>query len=558
MNRLPKGCAIALIITGVLAALLLVAGYLFHPKLVSLAQEQVDQFLRKEGLFLDYELHTGRLDGAVTLRNIVAYETGTKQKRVASLDHLIIRIGLRSLFRDHVLRTRLSTRDAIFTVYGDEKTGNPAFEELNLSFDCRPGSVKIDKLATRFQGIDLQVNGEVTIEAGNAPAAAPTPVPSGSAAPAAAPAPATPLDFSAVANLAPALDYRQAAWTPRIAATLTGTHSRVRDSAWEVQVRSDSFPSKGVDLGFAGKVITGKDGNLAIEKAQLTHGEAAANVAGKLFPDTDLLEISQFDSNLDWIAILQDHPGVKGAWEGLTTIQAPQLTGAGNHHLVDPNLSRITFTLGKCAVRYRMKDGKPLPVEKISAKGLLEKGTLRLQSLSASLAKGNASGEITYTPFAEAPGWGANLKGTHLYLPEITSPVEGKALVGFVDFTFAGQGKDKPEALQGQGNVSVTQGDFFHTKVFGPLLLFLHKMSNNPDKGNPQELHAGFVIQNGVLRTENLTLEISEAHVQAKGTIDLVKEFARFEAQAKLRGPLGLTVDLIGEGPLEKVEWRKK
>lgn len=561
MKPLPKGCSVALIVLAAVAVLLTAAGLIFAPKLKALAHEQVLQFLQNEGLFIDYQTKYGRLDGAVTLVDIVAYETSAKQKRVASLDRLVIRIGLRSLFRDRTLRTRVSTKDATFTVFGDEKTGSPAFENLNLSFDCRPGSVKIDSLAARFQGVELRATGEVKIDRGAAPAISAAPsAPSAAArpAPAAAPAPSTPLDFSAILNLAPALDYRQASWSPRMEVTIAGTHSTLRDSTWEVQVQSTSFPSKGVDLEFAGRVVTGKDGNVTIDKAQLKHDSGEASVAAKLLPDTKTLDISKMDSTIDWVSVLRDHPGVKGAWNQISVTQPPQLSGSGSHHLEKPELSHITFSLGKFALRCEMKDKKLVAVEQVSAQGVLDKGLLRLAPLNASLAKGNASGELTYTPFAEVPGWGANLKGSHLYLPDLLAPRDGKQLVGFVDFNFSGQGADKPQALQGQGKFSITKGDFFHTRVFGPLLLFLHKLSNNPDKGNPQELHASFTIQNGVIRTDDLVLEISEARVTAKGMIDLVKESARFDAQAKLRGPLGITVDMIGEGPLEKVEWRKK
>lgn len=555
MKRLPKGCSIALIVASIAAVLLAGAGYFFSPKLVALAQEQVDQFLRKGGLFLDYELHTGRLDGAVTLRNVVAYETGTKEKRVASLDRLVIRIGLRSLVRDRVLRTRLTAKDATFTVFGDAESGNPAFENLDLSFDCRAGLVRIEKLKTRFQGVDLQATGDVRIDQEGASSAVQPAQPAPAATPS---APATPLDFSAILQLAPALDYRKASWAPRIRATIDGAHSRERDSSWDVQLETVSFPSKGVELAFTGRVVTGKDGNVRIETAQLRHGDGEANMTGAIIKDSDTLEISRLESTLDWIAIARDHPAVAGAWDSISTTQPPRLAGSGSHHLENPDLSRLTFTLGDFSLRYQMKDQKVLPIEKISAQGSLEQGLLRLGSLKASLAKGNASGEVTYTPFAEVPGWGLNLAGSHLYLPDFTTPVDGKQFVGYVDFTFAGQGADKPEALQGQGKVSITNGDFFHTNVFGPLLLFLHKLSNNPEKGNPQELHASFTIQNGIVRTKDLVLDISEANVQAAGAIDLVKQTARFDAQAKLRGPLGVTVDLIGEGPLDKVEWRKK
>jgi hypothetical protein len=558
MKPLSKGCVIAVIVLVVVAALLTAAGFIFGPRLKVLAHEQVLQFLHNEGLYVEYQTKYGRLDGSVTLVNIVAYETSAKQKPVASLDHLIIRIGLRSLFRDQSLRTYLSTKNAKFTVFGDAPADQVAFENLNLRFDCRPGSVILDHLAAQFLGVDLRAKGDVQIDRGTGPSTAGSrAVPSGQPA-APATLPTTRLDLSPILHLAPAFDYRKASWKPEIEATVHGVHSTVRDSTWDVQVQSSSFPSKNINLDFTGRVVTGKNGNTVIEKAQLNHGKTEANVAGTLVRDTDMLEISRFDSNLDWVSLLRDHPAVGGAWNPVSVTQPPQLSGSGSHHLKKPELSHLTFSLGNFALRYQVKDQKLVTVQQLTTQGLLDKGVLRLTPFNASLAKGSASGEFTYTPFVETPAWSTNLKGTHLYLPDLVAPKDGKELVGYVDFTFAGQGAKKPEALQGQGNFSITNGDFFHTRVFGPLLLFLHKLSNNPEKGKAQELRASFTIQNGVVQTKDLAMEISEAHVQAAGTIDLVKETARFEAQAKLRGPLGLSVDLIGEGPLDKVEWRKK
>lgn len=557
MNPPSKGCTVALIVAVAVVGLLAAAGYVFGPKLKALAHEQVLQFLHKEGLYIEYKTKYGRLDGTITLVDIVAYETSEKKKPVARLDHLVIRMGLRSLFRDHVLRTYVSTKNATFTVVGDPQTGDAAFENLNLRFDCRPGQVLMDHLTAQFQGIDVQASGEIRIDRGPGSPGSTTPAPAAAAAAPTAP-PTTPLDLSAILKLAPLLDYRKATWRPQVVATVTGTHSSLQDSTWKVDVHSVSFPSKGVDLDFAAQLITGKNGNLSIQKAQLKHGKGEANVDGMIARGSDTFEIRHFDSTLDWVALLRDYPAVNGAWNPLSVTQAPQLDGAGSHHLKNPDLSRLTFTLKEFAVLYEMKDKKVIHAQEIGAKGALEKGVLRLNPLTAFLAKGNASGEVTYTPFAKTPGWTATLKGTHLYLPDLVAPKDGKQLVGFVDFDFNGKGADQPAALQGQGKFSITNGDFFHTRVFGPLLLFLHKISNNPDKGNAQQLHASFQIQNGVVKTSDLALDISEAHVTASGTIDLVKEMARFEARAKLRGPLGLSVDLIGEGPLDKVEWRKK
>lgn len=561
MKPLPKGCTVALIVALAVVGLLAAAGYIFGPKLKALAHEQVLQFLQKEGLYIEYQTKYGRLDGTITLVDIVAYETSAKKKPVARLDHLVIRMGLRSLFRDHVLRTHLSTKNATFTVVGDPQTGDAVFEALNLHFDCRPGQVRIDRLTAQLQGIDIQATGDIQIDRGTGSpgSAMPAPAPAAATSPATPGAlPTTPLDLSAILKLAPILDYRKATWRPQVTATIAGTHSSVRDSTWNVDVRSASFPSKGVDMEFAGQLVTGKDGNLTVQKAQLKHGKGEANVDGVIARGSDTFEIRHFDSSLDWVVLLRDYPAVNGAWNPVSATQAPLIEGSGSHHLKNPDLSRLTFTLRDFALLYEMTDKKVVHAGEIGAKGSLEKGVLRLNSLTAFLAKGNASGEVTYTPFATTPGWTATLKGSHLYLPDLVAPKDGKQLVGYVDFNFTGKGADKPAALQGQGKFSITNGDFFHTRVFGPLLLFLHKISNNPDKGNPQQLHASFQIQNGVVKTTDLALDISEAHVTASGTIDLVKETARFEARAKLRGPLGISVDLIGEGPLDNVEWRKK
>ena len=547
MKPLPKGCSVALIVLAVVAVLLVAAGLFYGPKLKSLAHERVLDFLRNEGLFVEYQTKYGRLDGAITLVDIVAYDTSAKQKRVASLDRLVIRIALRDLVRKQIVRTLVSTREATFTMFGDPKTGNTAFEHLNLDFDCRSGLVQINRLSTLFQGVELHATGEVQIDHG-----------AGQPKAALAKMATTPLDFSPVLRLAPALDYRKAKWTPRIDATVKGSHSTMKDSSWDVQVKTDSFPSKGVKLDLNGRVVTGKNGNVTIDNVQLKHSSGEANFAGAIVKGTDTLEIRRLDSTLDWIALVRDHPAQEAAWKPLTVTQPPHINASGSYHLVKPELSKMTFSLGKFAVQYQVKDGKLVSIPELTAPGTLDKGILRVNPLTAFLAKGNATGEVTYTPFAEVPAWSANLKGTHFFLPDLVPPKGGRQLLGYVDFSFNGQGAQKPEALQGKGNFAITSGDFFHTRVFGPLLQFLHKLSNNPDKGKTQELHASFTIVNGVLTTKDLALDISEAHVQASGTMDFVKQTARFDAQAKLRGPLGLTVDLIGEGPFDKVEWRKK
>jgi len=635
MNRFPKALVALLIVLGVVLVLA-AAAFFFRPDLVRLAKEQIDQFLSREGIHLDYTLSTGgRIDGVVVLRDLVVYETARKETAIARLNHLYVRVPLRALFRDRALTTHLFTRNAEFTALAREENEEDAtLEDLDARMDCLPGQLAVRSIRGRLRGVTLRASGDVRLpsptagpkdplgefpanpdpreEPDPAPPSAPSgssppgpppaqpagprgpaPVPSGieeepSPAPApnaeppvpvptTTPAPAaataeggepepdgpsssanpTHLDFSPLLQLASLLDYREADWEPRITATFSGAVSDgTGESNWDVGVETRDFPSRAVQLTVSGTLLATPDGDLIISEARIIHESGEAVLAGSLRDAEDEVRIERFESHLDWIGVLRDHPAVEEPWDSCTVVEPPRLTATGSWHLETPEATDLTFSLSQLSLEYQQAEGKPLPMEQIATEGTLREGLLHLRDGTAVLAKGIGEGDLTYTPFAEEPMWTADIEANQMFLGAFASPEDGTAMSGFIDLRFQGEGGSEPSDLQGSGELSITQGDFFHARVVGPLLRFLNRISRNPDKGNPDELEASFVIQDGIISTSDLVLEISEASITAAGTIDMNTEEARFEAEARLRGPLGVSVHLLGDGPLDNVAWR--
>jgi hypothetical protein len=135
---------------------------------------------------------------------------------------------------------------------------------------------------------------------------------------------------------------------------------------------------------------------------------------------------------------------------------------------------------------------------------------------------------------------------------------------GTVRFDWSGGGAFDAASFSGNGRIGVHGAEFFRIPLVGSLSRLLDKLTPGFGRDQTSELEAVHRTREGALYLENLTLDNEQAHIEASGSVDLIKQYAELTAQARLKGIVGLAatpvvgrVDAVGKGPVGQVEWER-
>lgn len=583
MNSARPGCLRALALLFAAVVLLFAAAYVFRDKFIAKAKARLDLKLAEEQFFVDYTVGADARLNAVTLRNLTFYRSSDRKEPAATLDHLSLRIPLVDSLRAGAVELIASAQNARFEILAPEDP--VVWEDLTFRYHHRASSRSLDRFHTLTRGLSLNLAARWDVPPEEEPAAPSTPAPSGPTPPSSSstpapspspeslpPAPATvvpsKLDLSPLLALAEALDYRQAGFQPKLALQADGKRSPDGAMAWTVTGNTTSFPSRGADLRLDGAWTRTPEGNLTLTGLTLTQADRQAQIAGTLRQETQVFEISQFESSLDWISLLRDVPALAGSLAGLETVAPAQLSVRGNHHLGHPDQSDLSFAVSGWGLNRHQENGRPpLEIRDLQLKGTLQAGAVDIPSFQAAVAGGAVKGQAHVLPFAEKLAWKTSFDAQNLALARLVKPSERFPAQGSVQLSFSGNGSSGPETLQGQGKLEISQGRFLDVTLLGSLLRFLERMAPGLGAGVSDQVSGTFALKDGVLRSEDLLLQVSASQVAVRGQVDLTSRQTQLEARANLRGLLSAITETLtegqglvieGTGPVDKIDWKLK
>ena len=124
--------------------------------------------------------------------------------------------------------------------------------------------------------------------------------------------------------------------------------------------------------------------------------------------------------------------------------------------------------------------------------------------------------------------------------------------------------------MDGTGNIGLEQGELFKAPVFGPLSPLIagiqgHKRASHE---TARDASANFLIEDGILYTDDFITSTDSLTVNAEGSIDLARKTLDITARADTEGllklvtlPLNLTgftglFQFKGTGPVSDPEWK--
>jgi hypothetical protein len=133
---------------------------------------------------------------------------------------------------------------------------------------------------------------------------------------------------------------------------------------------------------------------------------------------------------------------------------------------------------------------------------------------------------------------------------------------GVVQGMWQGGGGFGLAALTGSGTLHIQDAEFFQLPVLGTFSLLLDKLTPGFGRDQSSHVEAAYRMGDGKLQIEELTLTTHQIHLEAEGSIDLVRQYADVSTWARLKGLAGLVpivrrVEAKGRGPLGSVEWKR-
>jgi hypothetical protein len=573
--RVLLAIALAFVLIGALAL------FLLKDRLVAHGLDLARDALAQEGIQVDWKPSPARFTGAtlaVRLDEVTVFQDDTRQAPSARLSGADVRLHWWSSLIARAPRIDLATGDATLEFHPPQEADSEkvSVTGLNVFAEIHPDRVEVSPSTGHFQGIGFEFSGSLAL-----PAAEPKPfvevveTVEVEESPRKEP---TGLDLSPVFELAQALDYRKSGFSPSVVARLTGTIPEPKTSRFELAVETVSFPSRDRDLVVAADVWLLPDGNTEIRALTVTEGEGSASGTASIPPGGNALAIPGFRSTLDWVGILRDVPALDGALDAVRLSAAPVLEFSGSWSFADPKASQLDGTLRGLAGTWAppvapaasgTQDAPrrpPIPFTEGDADFTLAIGDLRVDPGSVRLAAGPVRFRFGTKLFETAPQpWTLSLTAEDVSLGALTAAFGDQPLDGRVQLSFEGGGGARPADLHGKGNLAIVTDEPMRIPVVGPLIDLLQGVVPSLAGARSDELHGSYVIEKGVLSTQDLAIRVSAAEVSASGTIDFASEATSFQANANLRGALGqLTAGVSqvlaieGGGPFRDVKWRFK
>jgi len=583
--------------------------FVFRDKLANAALAMAKTELAESGIFVEWTLEPVSVgpDLGLKLRDIKAFQDSSLKETAASLSNLDLKVHLLPTLLNRKPFLAISTADATLSILDLEPKAKPedaeetkatpeekpvepvpptapakpevpptvTISEINLNVDFDPSQVTVAPSKLLFQGVRFEASGSSKLPP--APKAKHEPlIKQVEVKDPTAPADPSKLDFSALALLAEALDYRKADFKPEVKiAFTTGLDS---DSAWVIDAKADtvSFPSRNKNLAATASLIVRHNGSGALRTVVIKDGDASAEGNASIEEAFSALNVTAITSTLDWIAILQDLPAVGHSLDSLKVTKAPTIELSGLWSIADMKQSNMVGSIKgldatwtnavPAAGKTAPSPPTPLIIQAAGATIELTNGRLRFAEGFATVADGPVSFEFGLQPFeTNAMPWTTKIAGENIGLGQVTGCFAETKVEGTANLSFEGSGDIKPAALSGQGNLLITASQPLKVPVVGPLLDLLATVIPNLLKTGSDRLETSFVIKDGLLSTKDLSVGLSAAQVKASGTINLVTEETSFQANANLRGPLqkftpglGEALAIEGGGPLKKVQWRFK
>ena len=248
--------------------------------------------------------------------------------------------------------------------------------------------------------------------------------------------------------------------------------------------------------------------------------------------------------------------------------QPPTITANGVYQFRGQKGTRLDITVdGPSGMDYVFL-GRTLPFQKINSRLLFTNDRLQIVDLRGTLFSGNVRGSADISLAHGDQHYRAKLAVDGMDFPRMTDlywnykTSQGR-LSGTYDFSGNG---DNARLMQGNGTLTVSNGDVFAIPVFGPLSGILGSLVPGKVVGYSigREAKASFTAKNGILHTDNFEVAGGWFSMLGDGDIYFLDDKLDFNVRISPKGaglllaPVYKLFEYKGEGSLKNPNWHPK
>ncbi len=545
-----------------------VVGYIGWTKLGVLESEitmKAQAELEKRGIYVDYEGWEYQFPRGLVLKGVTLFQSEARQVPQVKLSDLGINIDIIGLIKDRtsVDAAEISFQDSTLSFFQD---GNPVaqIEEIDAEVLASPGKVNLERFDGRFGGLLVRASGDVAIPASDSAGG------EGAAVASESEAFVLPLDFAMMEKIRPWLDV-QANGKPPVLDVKFSSDGSAESLVLGGSLNGSDFVWHGVPLKRASATFSydAPANSLDVYSFQIGHGEGTLSGVASLNLDSKVLELENTESNVDLIALLSSFDaGMADKLKSVAVRDAPMIELSGSIPLEDVVNSEVEVSYDHLLGIVYTKDSRELPVSRIKSSIKLSGGVLTVEDTTGRVLDGDlAVGGTVRLAADNYPFSVSTFTLTDLPLSSVAKYFEMDSLGmdGDVDFEFRGSGSADLANVRGGGSIFVKEAKLTAFPVIGKIQDFLGKVIPAFGVRKGDALSGSYIVESGILLTNNLTITQVGAKVVVNGSVKLKPQTTDFTATASMDPTVitgtvleGKQIVITGEGPLKEPEIKLK
>ncbi|MES2661273.1 MAG: hypothetical protein V4689_21820 [Verrucomicrobiota bacterium] len=541
---------------GGIALLIGIAGlFIARRQLGNLLAHKLDARLSAAGVYLTWDSADWTPGAGIEMGGLALYRDAAKQERLALLSEVTLIKVNPEWDRWDMLDLQTDGGELVL----GRGAGETKFENLDLLVKIEPGKVALTEFRADVRGLRIEANGVYPY----VPAADRT-TPPGSGL------------FSSVnldwlepvkewvafqpGKTGPVLKME---FLPQpdgtgldLAATLNGTNFQWRGQKWDsVQATAKT-------------TLADKPSPVVIDHLHVGHDGRAGLLTGSYDPVKKVIRIAKLDSGIDALALTRAlAPDAVMSLKSFTTRGNWHLTGGGEFQLGKPADNQWNGRATLDGELVYASEETSIPFQKPAFDLRLEERVVSFTEVKAGLWEGTLdmpvfrihlpSGKTKSRFEARFAVENARLEAARgSFRPREKQP-------GTLRFNWQGGGGFARDALTGAGSLSIREAEFYRVPLLGPLNIVFGQLAPGFARDVATSLTSRHRVAGGTLFIEEMAMESTLTRVDAQGSIDLARQYAKLTAKAKLRGIPGLATFLLssllemeGEGPVTDVRWK--
>lgn len=341
------------------------------------------------------------------------------------------------------------------------------------------------------------------------------------------------------------------------------------------------FEKLSVDASYSGEKKVVDVGSINLSYRGRSLSGACGYVLG-----AKTIEIKGLESRIDFLALVKDFTGDKpdagdepeGGKQALVLQEPPRLGVNGRLDFGEIKNSDLTLQFLEAEKVVVVSGETIVELTGLQGKARFEGG--KAYTLEPGLQAGFADGGIALSAEAavmeEAMPFHGNLKLDNLSIAKLMSlnaaPGSGTEAghSGRLFFTYDGSGGKDLLLKDGKGNIRLNHADFGRVPIISGLFQTLGRMvpslgQRKTGERGEQVLTGSYVVENGVVTMDDLSIEADLTRIDAKVGYDVADKMTSFNGKANLSGAVGLVtgvasrlLEIEGGGPIDDITWRMK